>query len=185
MKIQQNLCYLAKRKVPEHLIYHLGSGWREASSGVVDRFVMFSTKKGESNMKATLECMKSTVNRDGLKNVPSVYVNRLMSSSSGKGFGTDLLNFVRVYSKRCGCNGYFHLYACGGYAPNRVPHVFYKKYGLNTEDATINKQLDKLVRKGKNGRYTNFNDMDMFYPPIIHPQTTWDKLMKLLGLGDK
>ena len=79
------------KALPEHLIYHQATNRHELTDEIIDRFVMFSTKKGEEKVKAYMECMKTTVERDGVKNVPSVYVKYLMSPDSGLGLGTDFL----------------------------------------------------------------------------------------------
>ena len=75
----------------------------------------------------------------------SVYVKYLMSPDSGLGLGTDFLNFVQAYSKKKGCKGYFHLYASASYTPTRIPHIFYRKYGMNTENAKTEKAILTLL----------------------------------------
>ena len=169
------------KQLPEHLIYHQATGRHEVTGEIIDRFVMFSTKKGEEKVKAVMECMKTTVDRDGVKNVPSIYVKNLLSPYSGLGLGTDFLDFVQTYSKKKGCNGYFHLYSSAGYSPKRIPHIFYRKYGMNTESASVNRRLDKFIAKGKNADYYDFSDVNMFYPPIKHPKTGWQIFLDFLG----
>lgn len=174
-----------KWQIPKHLIFHQAVGRHEVTGELVDRFVMVSTKKGEENVKAILECMVSTVDRDGIKDVPSVYVNKIMSPSSGRGLGTEFLNFVQNYSKKHGCNGYFHLFSSAGYSPNRIPHIFYRKYGMNTNDAYVNRRLDRFIAKGKTANYCDFSDINMFYPPIKKPITSWQKVLMFFGIGGK
>ena len=173
------------KALPEHLIYHQATSRHDLTDEIIDRFVMFSTKKGEEKVKAYMECMRTTVERDGVKNVPSVYVKYLRSSDSGLGLGTDFLNFVQAYSKKKGCKGYFHLYASASYTPTRIPHIFYRKYGMNTENANINRRLDKFIAKGKNADYYDFSDVNMFYPPIKKPITSWQMFLNFLGFGSK
>lgn len=174
---------LKSKSLPEHLIYHQATGRHEVTGEIVDRFIMFSLKKGEERVKAIIECMKTTVDRDGVKNVPSVYIKNLMSPFSGLGLGTELLDFARVYSKKHGCNGFIHLFSSAGYTPNRIPHIFYRKYGMNTENASINRRLDKFISQGKTADHYDFSDVNMFYPPIKNPITTWQQILNFLGFG--
>ena len=174
-----------KWQIPKHVIFHQTVGRHEITGEIIDRFIMFSTKKGEEDIKAVLDCMVTTVDRDGMRNVPSVYVNKLMSPNSGRGLGTEFLNFVQNYSKKKGCNGYFHLFSSAGYSPRRIPHIFYRKYGMNTNDANVNKRLDKFIAKGKTADYYDFSDINMYYPPIKNPTTSWQKFLAFLGIGGK
>ena len=166
---------------PKHLIYHQATSKHEITGEIVDRFIMISTQKGEGKLKAVMECMKTVVDRDGQKNVPSVYVKTLLSPFSGYGLGTDFLNFAQFYSKKKGCNGYFHLFASASYSPHRIPHIFYRKYGMNTENANTNRRLDKFIIQGRKADYYDFSDVNMFYPPIKNPITSWEMFLNFLG----
>lgn len=174
---------IKQKPFPDHLIYHQATGKHEITGEIIDRFIMFSTKKGEEKVKAVMECMKTVVDRDGQKNVPSVYIKNLLSPHSGLGLGTDFLNFAQFYSRKKGCNGYFHLYSSASYSPNKIPHLFYRKYGMNTKNANTNRKMDKFIAKGRNADYYDFSDVNMFYPPIKKPVTSWQMFLNFLGFG--
>lgn len=150
------------RKLPERLIYKTKTDYYGTP---VDKFIMFSTEKN-SKMKATMKCFPEIIERDGRANVPSLYIWQLMSNCSGNGFGTDLLNFAKQYSKRIGCGGRFHLSADTAFTPRRIPHIFYKKYGMNTKSYAVNNKLDSFIKKGKTATWQDFDNIDMYYPPI-------------------
>lgn len=151
------------KELPKVLIYH-------QSRICYDKFILFSTNKSEFGKQVIMECTKEFINRDGRKNIPSLYIDNLISNCSGNGLGTKMLDFAKIYSKKVGCNGYFHLLADGCYNPHRLPHIFYRKYGMNTTNYKIDKKLDKLIKKGKNATYKDFKTEEMYYPPIKHKE---------------
>ena len=150
------------KNVPEKLIYHSYTGFFSCK---IDKFTMFSTKKTELNNRCMMICFPESIFREG-KLVKSLYVQNLISNCSGSGFGTAMLDFAKKYSEKVGCKGRFHLFASSSYTPKRSPHVFYKRYGLNSGDFLVDKKLDRFIKKGKNSTYLDFKDMEMYYPPI-------------------
>ena len=96
-----------KYKLPDKLIYH---STIYSHNFKIEKFDMFSTN---ANCKAHGEmyCFKEKIYRPDTDFVPSLYIDFLFSSDSGKGFGTSLLNFARNHSKQIGCNGRLHLMA--------------------------------------------------------------------------
>lgn len=152
----------------------------------IDKFIMVSTKKSEFGKFAQMKCFPELISRDGLNNVPSLYVLFLSSNCSGSGFGTAMLDFVRVYSKKIGCNGFFHLTSDTAFMPQRVPHPFYRKYGMNTGIPKIDKKIDRFIESGKNATSEDFNMIDMYYPPVENKQGVFKKLFdKSLDFGFK
>lgn len=151
-------------KFPDKLIY-------EQRSSVVGlrKYVIFSTKSGE-NALGKMICYPSTVERAGQGKQNSLYVWSLFSPTSGKGVGTAMLDFAKVLSYQLGCGGRFHLSADSGWFPNRVPHIFYRKYGMTTDSQYFDRRLDKFVKKGKNATHLDFPTMDMFYPPLVRSE---------------
>ena len=157
------LKYKQMKSLPDKLVY--GKSYRYGNS-IIDEFVMFSTKP-DSNGTTTMRCVPKYIERDGQKYVPSLYIGFLFSSIPDHGFGTAMLNYAKAYSRQIGCGGRFHVYASSGLMPNRIPHPFYKKYGMNTGDTYIDNKLDKLIRKNKNAAWRDFDEMYMYYPPIL------------------
>ncbi len=150
-----------KYKLPENLIFHKTI---KLDGGEYEKFVMFSTKTGDKKGTALMKCFPTLIERDGKKNVPSLYVWFLKSSEHG--FGTAMLNLARRYSQQVGCGGRFHLSADVGFMPNRIPHIFYRKFGMSTGDPGIDKKLDKFIARGKDATWNDFKTMPMYYPPM-------------------
>lgn len=162
LKPQLKNFWNAGQVLPEKLIYH--SKIRYVNTNLVaDDFFMFSTKKNDKNF-AEMVCYPKKIKRGDLGQVPSLYIKKLCAS--GNGYGSAMLDFARVHSKNVGCNGNLHLISSGYFKPNRVPHIFYKKYGMNSDNAIVNKKLDKFINVGESATYHDFKDICMYYPPI-------------------
>lgn len=156
------LSYKKIEQLPETLIYKsLKNGY---STKNTNTFVIFSTKNPD--IKTTMVCRKNLICRDNKKNIPSLYIAKLISNPMQNGLGRKMLNFAKLHSKRCGCNGFFHLDADVGFQPNHIPHIFYRKMGMNTKDALINAKLDRWIKKRKNATYKDFPNIKMYYPPV-------------------
>ncbi len=156
------LKYNQVKELPDKLIYGKA---RDIYGQYAEEFVMFSTKKG-SNNRAIMRCYPELIERDGKINVPSLYIWFLSSNCSGQGYGTAMLNFAIKHSKQIGCNGNFHLTADTSFMPNRIPHIFYRKFGMNTTTPAINKKLDKFIAHKKNATHRDFEIANMYYPPL-------------------
>lgn len=179
------LQYIAKQKLPEILIYQKQYKLYESADIMVDEFIAFSLKKPSEYAK--MKCIKSETARENNIKVPSVYVWFLRSNASGHGLGSTLLHIAKNYSEKSGCNGFFHLSAETSYAPERIPHIFYRKFGMSTAEEAMDCRLDEFIQKGKNATEDEFSTMDMFYPPIEHKHKQESKqkqgfLNKLIGL---
>lgn len=150
------------KEVPDKLIRHEHV---EYLGSMIDKFTLYSTKKSERGKKAFISCFPEYIERDG-KKVLSLYIHNLLSNCSGSGFGTALLDFARIYSKKLGCNGYFHLTSDISFMPHRIPHPFFIKYGMNTGIPKIDKKIARFMKRGKNLTYKNFKNVEMYYPPV-------------------
>ena len=152
---------LLQKKMPKELVYCTNEKFCGIAAS--DTFYIFSTKNPKNFCKMT--CLPDTIEREGIKGV-SLYIWKLISNVSGKGLGTKMLDFAQVHSKKIGCNGFFHLTASCAYTPHKIPHVFYKKYGMTSNDQKIDRKLDKLIKKKKFGTYLQFQNIDFYYPPL-------------------
>lgn len=162
-----------QKKIPEHLIYQFYSG--TGAYLLHDTFVLFKPK--EDYKRCYMRCNTDFVHRiDKNKFVPSLYIFRLNSSPMKNGLGTKMLDFAQILSKKSGCNGYFHLSANSGFMPNAIPHVFYGKYGMNTESEKINDKINSFIKKNKDATYNDIPNINMFYPPIDF--TPWYEKIK-------
>ena len=164
------------KQLPEVLIHRLPANFFDDE--MIDTFVLFKTKN--PNQRSIMKCYPSFVTRDGLEKVDSLYIWKIFSFPRKNGLGTKMLDFAGAYSKIVGCKGNFHLRASVGYMPNEVPHIFYRKCGMNTNDASVNKKMDKFIKKGLNATYLDFENINMFYPPIKNPKTRLDKLKEFI-----
>lgn len=158
------------KRIPKALIYH-------QLKSPQDRFILLPTNKSESGRLVIMECAKEFITRKDIGYTASLCIDKLISTCRGKGYGTIMLDFAKNYSKKTGCNGLFHLFADGCYNPHRLPHIFYRKYGMSTINPKIDKKLDKLIAKNKNATYKDFDTEQMFYPPIKHPESKLKQLI--------
>lgn len=164
---------LSKR--PDLLIHSFGKELNPFGQ-YIHRFVLFKTDL--SRKRTMMNCYPELIYRDNKDNVPSLFISKILSFPQNIGLGTKMLDFAQKFSKEIGCNGYFHLMADDCYTPNRVPHIFYWKYGMNTPNKEVNDKLDYFARNNKQARYIDFNNMEMFYPPIEKPEYRWSRVFK-------
>jgi hypothetical protein len=163
--------FRTKAGIPDKLVF---SSEIKFANRYIDKFVLISTKhKGE---KALMRCCPETIEKEG-KSVQSLYVWTLDSSKSGLGLGSALLNFAKIHSKRLGLGGHLHLISTSEKTPERVPHIFYKKFGMNTDDIYINHKLDKFIKEGKTATSNDFSSVAMYYPPINLEPSKFDKFI--------
>ena len=119
----------------------------------------------KSNKIGTLVCHKSDVplrpNYDG----SVLAIDFLEVSNKNQGLGTKILKFAADYSTQVGCDGYLTVKADGSFMPERIPHIFYRKYGFTTFDKRNDIKLNKFIKKGCNATTKDFPCMLMHYPP--------------------
>lgn len=162
-----------QKTLPEHLVYEFPLV--KFFHTVQDCFVMFKTKQPQK--RCYMRCYPIQIIRKDMKSeIDSLYISNLISSPRRIGLGTKMLDFAQIYSKKIGCNGYFHLGACAGYSPDSIPHICYGKYGMNTESQKINKKIRNFIEKKKNATYKDIKNVMMFYPPIKFE--TWSDKIK-------
>ena len=171
------LKYKTAHKFPKILFLH---GHVEYMGPMVDRYTLIPTDKVNFGKRVVMQCLPEYITRDGKNQVPSLYIWQLFSNCSGSGFGTQMLDCARKLSKQIGCQGNIHVTADGCYNPHKIPHIFYRKYGMNTKIAKVDKKLDKFIAKGKNATYRDFNSVEMFYPPIIHEHSKFVKFLNAI-----
>lgn len=153
----------ALTKIPDHLIFKETIKY---SSGIEeDCFTAISTKNPKE--RAVMYCYPEQVYRRDMGWVNSLYISYLDAMNNPrKGLGTMLLNIAREYSIQLGFNGRLHVDASSVKNKEELPHVFYKKFGMNTGRPKIDEKLDWFIQTGKDATYLDFKIMSMFYPPI-------------------
>lgn len=119
----------------------------------------------DKNKLGTLVCHKSELqirpNYEG--NV--LAIDFLEATHKNQGIGTNILKFAEKYSEQIGCKGFMTLKADGYITPNRIPHIFYRKFGFSTLEKSTDKKLDKFIKKQTNATTRDFPGMLMHYPP--------------------
>ncbi len=127
---------------------------------IFDIYSLDKTKK-----LGTLVCHKSDLplrpNYDG----SVLAIDYLEVSTKNKGLGTQILKFTKNYSKEIGCNGYMTLKSDSSHTPEKIPHIFYRKFGFSTFDKDIDNKLDKFIRLKQNATSQDFPCLLMHYPP--------------------
>ena len=119
---------------------------------------------GDKLKLGTLVCHKSEIqirpNYDG--NV--LAIDFLEVTNKNQGFGTKILKFAEEYSNQIGCKGYMTLKADGSYMPERIPHIFYRKFGFTALEKHTDKRLDKFIKRKTNATINDFTSLLMHYP---------------------
>ncbi len=114
----------------------------------------------------TLVCHKSELqirpNYDG----KVLAIDFLEVTNRNQGLGTKILKFAEEYSKQIGCKGYMTVKADGTFMPERIPHIFYRKYGFSTLEKKTDKKLDKFIRQKTNATKKDFPCLLMHYPNV-------------------
>ena len=161
-KIGQGLKYPplkrdVNRKLPEYLF------WEHKDSFDTWDIAMFSTKDPSKTGKMSLIKTKQPVNG---RPTPYILVLMLLSKPRKQGLGTKMLDYVQNFSKRNGCEGRFYLSADPQFTPKEAPHIFYRKYGMNTGYPEEDKKIDTFIKEGKNATIKELSHIKMYYPPI-------------------
>ena len=161
------------KKLPGALVHRFPS-YELCEGTVTNPFVMFRPKR--QTERTLMFCYPEEIYRDNKKNVPSLLITKILSIPQRCGLGSKMLDFAQSFSKEKGCNGYFHLVAGDFYLPNRVPQVFYYKYGMNTNSKETNDKLFYFALRNKDATSKDFEDVYMYYPPIEKPETKWERI---------
>ena len=133
---------------------------------------------------AKLVCHKSDVPIRPNYNNPVLAIDYLVVNDTNKGNGTKILKFAEEYSKKRGCNGFMTLQSDVGFTPQRIPHIFYRKFGFTTLDKKTDRRLDRFIKRNKDATWRDFPNMLMHYPPIADKKQSlvnklWSYLTKL------
>lgn len=164
---------LKPKKIPDRFI------WQTEDSFCKDIHVFRMFTKGKkSSLVALMRCCKA-----GYEDPPSMIVTFLMSYDRGKGYGSEMLKFAEKLSRNIGCEGRLMLRASTSLLPQKIPHIFYRKYGFTTNDSKEDKRLDMFIENQKDASYKDFSDMLMYYDPnkkVVKKKTIWEKIEKFI-----
>lgn len=141
-----------------------------------DVFDIYDLSK--SNKLGTLVCHKSEIPLRPNYDNSVLAIDFLEVTSKNEGLGTKILKFAEKYSKQIGCEGYLTLKADGYFMPQKIPHIFYRKFGFSTFDKKTDKKLDKFIAKNSNATIEDFPCLLMHYPP---KPSKFAKLVQILS----
>ena len=158
-----NLKYppLKPQKLPDYLMYR-NYAVESINDSNTRIYNAISTKTGE--LCGRVSYSKESILHQG-KRINSLYVEDLRAYKPNQGVGTTLLNFIRTLSYNYGFGGNFHLRASGTLKPSRIPHIFYRKYGMTTGRKSLDAKMDEFIKEGKDATYKDFDCILMYYTP--------------------
>ena len=131
-------------KIPDTLFY--GAQALDADNRLYNHYCAFN-KEGKvlgviDGKMETLHPLDETY-FPGLKKIRSFNVYYIRSHQHN--FGKNLLDFVQVLSRQNGGEGRFHLIASDCYNVDKPPHIFYRKYGMNSINEDVIRNIDKFI----------------------------------------
>ena len=162
-------------KTPEEVVYKTGLTFFDDLNTNI--FIMLRTKRPHE--RCVMITRPEKIKRDG-KNIPSLYIWRILSQPKNCGLGSAMIDFAKFYSKQNNYLGNIHLNANYGYTPYSIPHIFYRKQGFNTKYDYINKKMDDFIKSNTPATYKDFDNIEMYYPPIKSPEKKWQTILRKL-----
>ncbi len=99
----------------------------------------------------------------GFKKKKSFYVYYIRSKEHN--FGNKLLDFAQITSKKKGGEGRFHLIASDRYNIKKKPHIFYRKYGMNSLYTEAIRDIDKYIKGKIKLDDLELTDIPMYFIP--------------------
>jgi len=162
---QSNFCPAplgqAIKKLPDKMYWY-----KKCQYGYHD-FVMFTTQN--PNNICRMSCKKSK--RYNIDNKPSLFITMIISEPRKKGLGSEMLKVAHNFSKELGCEGRYHLCADPQFTMEEVPHIFYRKQGLSTDNKNLNQKLDNYILNRKSATIKEFKRTMMYYPALDNSET--------------
>ena len=150
-----------QKHIPNILIYTVEKPLRNGAIRHYSKLIDLQQGK----LLAYMNTEKELITKDQMI-VPSLYVDVIKSFYKNKGYGTQLMNYAKKLSDKLGCEGNIHLIASSEFDPKRAPHMFYRKFGMNTGNYLIDSKIDKFIRKNKKATREDFPSIEMYYPPV-------------------
>ncbi|MBE7712465.1 MAG: GNAT family N-acetyltransferase [Cyanobacteria bacterium SIG26] len=151
------------QKLPDRLVYFHTKKQRWGT--VEHNFKIIS--KYSSKLLGEMVCVPSKVYRKDVGEVNSLYIEYLSANKNiGQGVGRDLFNLAKIHSEQVGCGGYIYLESSDRLLPDKAPHTFYRKMGMNTGIKWVDEVLDVYISSGKYLQKGDLPILRMHYPPI-------------------
>ncbi len=148
------------KEMPKKLVFYKKSAEKKHD------FVLFTTH--QPWLKSVMYCIETTRDYDNQK---SLLIASLYSSPKKQGLGTEMLNIAKIFSKKLGYEGRFHLFADPQFTMTEVPHIFYRKYGMSSDSPELNNKLDDFIKNKKRATIKDFKRTVMYYPPLYSSST--------------
>ena len=123
----------------------------------------FYARKNEKQI-GKLVCHKSEIPIRPNYDSSVLAIDFLEVTDKNIGIGTKILKFAEEYSRQIGCKGFMTLKSDTTYMPERIPHIFYRKFGFSTFNKSTDKQLDKFINHNRNATKKDFPCLLMHYP---------------------
>lgn len=168
MKLKYPPIKYPTNKTPKKLIYY-----RFFHNKIHDFSISTTTKPF---ITGVLTCSEEQEFRNNGERT-AIFVGLIKSNPRKNGLGTEMLNMAINLSKKLGHEGRIFLCAFPSLCKEEVPHIFYRKFGMNCEDKKLNKKMDKFIKEGKIVTIKDFPDKTyMYYPPV--PTVKPEKIRK-------
>lgn len=145
-------------KRPPFYIFRI-KGWEKENIQV---YGAFSSKDGQ--MYGQVACSPCRILHNG-KFENSLYIEDLISQKPNSGAGSYLMKYMKILSKKLGCDGRIHLMASSCLQPERVPHPFYYRLGMSTGNEKLDRKIAQFAKSGKSATSQDFQSVMMYYPP--------------------
>lgn len=169
------------KKIPETLFYKTLISDDEYGKPY-EHYISFN-KKGKITgiIDGTMETINPLAGSPffpGLKKFKSFYIYYLRSHEHN--FGNNLLDFVQKISKKNGGEGRFHLIASDCYNTKKPPHIFYRKYGMDSQYTEITREIDKYIKGEIKLEDINLIDTPMYFIPNKSKQNKTIKFQNII-----
>lgn len=133
-----------------------------------------------TNKLGTLVCHKSELKIRPNYDDNVLAIDFLEVTNKNQGFGTKILKFAKEYSEKIGCKGFMTVKADSSYTPDKIPHIFYRKFGFSTLEKSTDKKMDKFIKQKINATSKDFPCLIMHYPPLHKRTAPLEKLFSLI-----
>ena len=123
------------RKIPKTLIYKAPKS---------DSFVLFTTTQ-KPKVVGQMKMFPFSV-----KSCRGMYISSIETNPKRKGYGTDLINFAKSYSKQKGFQGNLSTDAGLTFKDMENPsHLFFRKQGFFCDDKRLLERMDCFIAQNK------------------------------------
>ena len=136
------------KKLPKTLLYKLPK---------TDRFLMFTTTKPK--IVGNMNIFPFSV-----KGCKAMYISSIETSPRRQGYGKDLVNFAKIYSRQQGYGGNLSTDAKLTFKDMKNPsHIFFRKQGFTCDDKSFLRRMDSHIEQNKQLDPLTVKTVNMYY----------------------